>query len=114
MEALVHVKSPASLQSKHTLPFSPVPRTAECLTTLVLVTRRARSLGASHSMQVMQRTSKSRPAAVLMILLQLSFDVMATAEKKDITFVDVSWKEYISKDHDPAWTKGKDALAEAG
>lgn len=32
----------------------------------------------------------------------------------DITFVDASWKEYVSKDHDPAWTKGADMLSDAG
>ncbi len=50
----------------------------------------------------------------MMTQLQLSLAVVAAAEKQDIAFVDAPWKEYISKDHDPAWAKGKDALADAG
>ena len=53
-------------------------------------------------------------ATLLVVQLHLSLHMVAAAEKKDITFVDVSWKEYVSKDHDPAWTKGNDALSDAG
>ncbi len=62
----------------------------------------------------MQRRSRVLAAAVMMTQLQLSLAVVAAAEKQDIAFVDAPWKEYISKDHDPAWAKGKDALADAG
>lgn len=48
------------------------------------------------------------------VLLLLSAHLAAATYKDDIVFVDSSWKEYVSKDHDPAWTKGKDKLSEAG
>ncbi len=65
-------------------------------------------------MQAMQRMSRVLAATLLVIQLHLSLRVVAAAEKKDITFVDASWKDYVSKDHDPAWTKGEDALSDAG
>jgi hypothetical protein len=34
--------------------------------------------------------------------------------REDITFTDKSWKDYISKDHDPAWKNGTDELALQG
>ena len=58
--------------------------------------------------------SKLLAASLLVIQLHLPLRVVAAAEKKDIAFVDASWKEYVSKDHDPAWTQGKDALSDAG
>lgn len=65
-------------------------------------------------MQMMLRASRALAAILLVIRLHLSVHVVAAAEKEDIVFVDASWKEYVSKDHDPAWTKGVDALADAG
>ena len=65
-------------------------------------------------MQVMQRVSRGLAAILLVIQLHLPIYAVAAAEKEDIVFVDASWKEYVSKDHDPAWTKGVDALADAG
>lgn len=64
--------------------------------------------------QTMHWTSRLSAAGLVLIQLQILLHVAAAANLKDITFVDASWKEYISKDHDPAWTKGRDALADAG
>ena len=36
------------------------------------------------------------------------------ASKEDITFTENSWKEYVSKDHDPAWVTGNDEITAAG
>ena len=58
--------------------------------------------------------SRVLAAPLLVVQLHILLHIAAAAEKKDIAFVDASWKEYVSKDHDPAWTKGKDTLAEAG
>ncbi len=67
-----------------------------------------------HDVQVMQGMSRVLAAPLLVVQLHILLHIAAAAEKKDIAFVDASWKEYVSKDHDPAWTKGKDTLAEAG
>ena len=48
------------------------------------------------------------------IFLAFLVHISAAATKKDIVFVEASWKEYVSKDHDPAWKKGTDMLSEAG
>lgn len=39
---------------------------------------------------------------------------LGMASREDITFTDKSWKEYIAKDHDPAWTNGTDELTSQG
>ena len=62
----------------------------------------------------MHWTSRLSAAGLVLIQLQIFHHVAAAADVKDITFVDASWKQYVRKDHDPAWTKGKDALADAG
>ena len=38
----------------------------------------------------------------------------AAASKQDITFTDKTWRKYISKEHDPAWTNGTDELSAQG
>ena len=65
-------------------------------------------------LQAMHWTNRLSAVGLVLIQLQIFLHVAAAANVKEITFVDASWKEYVSKDHDPAWTKGKDALADAG
>ena len=50
----------------------------------------------------------------ILIVLALLISMAAAASKDDIVFVETSWKEYVSKDHDPAWEKGTDSLSKAG
>ncbi|CAL8471357.1 g10899 [Coccomyxa elongata] len=48
---------------------------------------------------------------VLLGCLSIRFGI---ASREDIIFTDKSWKEYIAKDHDPAWTNGTDELTSQG
>ena len=59
----------------------------------------------------MERASHVSSTIIVMALL---VHTAAAASKEDIVLVEASWKEYVSKDHDPAWRKGDDMLSKAG
>ena len=59
----------------------------------------------------------ARPHCCLLLICLLAASTHAApkpASREDITFTENSWKEFISKDHDPAWTNGTDELTAAG
>ena len=54
-------------------------------------------------------------ASHLRCLLLLAACLIAVAAKmEDIAFTDKSWKEYVGKEHDPAWEKGSDKISAQG
>lgn len=47
-------------------------------------------------------------------LLLAAYFVATAAKMGDIAFTDASWKEYVGKEHDPAWVKGTDEISAQG
>jgi hypothetical protein len=51
---------------------------------------------------------------LLVLSMLMAVLAVAAASKEDITFTDKTWRKYISKEHDPAWTNGTDELSAQG